>query len=409
MKYITSLLLLFFFYNSSAQIDTVFTQALFDLLEKEAYQEVIERTNNRDSLSETDKYYRGYSFLLLEQEDRALELFDEVIASDSNSTGSRYLKSAIHFGRKEFDIALSTINDAIQVDATDADFYALRSEIYYYKDQTANAIADLEQCVALRDSSVSNYMNLASLYFEEDQLDKAAKTYLAVEQFISPKHELFDDYTYSSGLTAFLRADYQLAAKRFEVLHGKRESPFLTALLIQTYYQLEKYEAGNALKPVLYKAWEAGTLPDDIKNDFVLEEFEWKGQKIRVYERFDESKDRILFYKHVFYLFNEAGNMTTTIQTEWSGALDTSDKEYVLGKSVFDPATGNKLAHYSYFSHVFDKEVDYKALKNAVIGVLEGKIDPSSSSSFGTPSTDVPSKKRKKRKRKKKKKQVKKI
>ena len=141
-----------------------------------------------------------------------------------------------------------------------------------------------------------------------------------------------------------------------------------------------------------------------MNKEFCFDQFDWKDKTIMVFEQFEEPEGR-LYYKHIFYVVDEEGKISQTVQTEWSIAMEMNDNgmKYVLGRDFYPPDDGPRIAHYSYFQYLFKEDFDYSELKKAVLAVLNEEDSPTSSSTYGGISEDSKKSKKKKKGKKKKK------
>jgi len=414
MKNLFYFLSLFLSFQLIGQTDSLFLEELRASLDVQNYEEVINRTNDTKTLSESAKYLRGCAYYYTDKEDEALSLFDEIIAVDSTSRGSRYFKSRIHFSREEYDIALQTVNDALGYIEDDPDYFSLKGEILAHQGKFMESIPVIEKALSMNNCSEFNYLLLSDIYNAAGESDKAHEVLEDACTKIGEESYYYEMVFFDTAISHFQR-DNPAGAKAVLVkLYQSHPSPKNTEKLIQAHYALGEYKEGNAYKKELYAAKEAGTLPENLENEFCFDQFAIGEDKyVIVAERFDESAS--LYYKHVFYILDEKNELIETYQTEWSFALEESGKKYVLG---YTKESDEGRQHNTYWSYLFDEDFDYDNLKKTVLDVMAGKgKDPSSSSSFRNPNGDLDvvipmdetegkskSKKKKKAKKKKKKK-----
>jgi len=80
-----------------------------------------------------------------------------------------------------------------------------------------------------------------------------------------------------------------------------------------------------------------------------------------------------VYYKHIFYVVNDKGEIEFRIQTENSPiSVELGGPKYLLGM--------DKDGTHSTFGFGFNEDFKYDDLKSAVIKVLEEKVKPSASS-----------------------------
>ena len=134
---------------AQTESDSLFTEQLSELLNADNLKELIQLTEETNSLTERQKYFRGIALYYTDREEEALQMFNEVIAADSLSQGSRYFKTYIQFAKGELEVALSTINDAINVNDEDPDYHLLKGELLYAVERLEDATLSVKKALTL--------------------------------------------------------------------------------------------------------------------------------------------------------------------------------------------------------------------------------------------------------------------
>jgi len=385
MKKLFILLNIFLSFQLIGQSDSLFLDELRASLDVQNFEEVINRTADVTTLSEDGKYLRGCAFYYLDKEEEALKLFDGIIASDSTSRGSRYFKSRIHFGREEYNIALQTINDALNYVEDDPDYFSLKGEILANKGNLEESIPILQKALTMDNCSEFNYLLLADIYEAVGKYDEGADLLRGACTTVGEESYYYEMILFETAINYFKR-DNPAGAKDILIkLRSTHPSPKNTEKLIQAHYALGEYKAGDAYKEELYKAHEAGSLPEELKEEFCFDQYSFGDKYIIVVERFAEPEG--LYYKHVFYVLDNENKLLETFQTEWSFAVEQTGKKYVLGGTI-NSDEGRR--HNSYWSYTFDENFNYDELKKAISDIMSGKGDsPSASSTYGKQSEDI--------------------
>lgn len=413
MKNLFFYLLLLLSSQLVAQSDSLYLEELRSLLYAEKYEKVIEKTEDANPMNAKVKYIRARAFYYSDKEDEALQLFDEIIAGDSLSQGSRYFKSKIHLGREEYNIALSTMNDLLAFVEDDADYFALKGEIIANQGKYMEAIPLIEKALDMGECSEHNYLLLSDIYKAIGEYSRGMEVVEDACEKVREDSYYYEMIHFEAAMNCFRSDNFAGAKSILTKLYKTHPTPHTIEKLIQAHYALGEYKEGNAYKKDLYAAKEAGTLPEDLLGEFCFDQFALEEDKyIIVAERFDESAS--LYYKHVFYVLDDENKLIETVQTEWSFAVESSGKKYVLGGTI-ESDEGRR--HNTYWDYTYNEDFDYAKLKKDVLDVLSGKgNNPSSSSSFkkpngdldvtvpvDTPVEDKKGKKKKKAKKKKKK------
>jgi len=194
---------------------------------------------------------------------------------------------------------------------------------------------------------------------------------------------------FNGGLAAYGSKDYALAADLWK--RNKSVDPsdwHVRAKLIQAYQALDKLAERDAERTELFELWKAGKLAE-LKQQFQYcrDQFEIKGKKVMAFELFELKGERALRY--VFSILNETENgeqfrislgsygMTNAI---WRETRNPKPKE---GERLFHLDGYFKGGHATY--GMYFPEPSYDDVRRKVIEILEGKGNPISSSTVGTP------------------------
>ena len=138
---------------------------------------------------------------------------------------------------------------------------------------------------------------------------------------------------------------------------------------MQVYYEKKEYDSASPIRDTLYKAYAKGRLKKSLKDRFCYDQFKWKDKNVEAYEKFETPRYKGNA-KLVFDVFDKDGNIERTIQTEYDPLLVElgTEMKYELGESFGDKE--------EIFAKQFGDKINYDALKQAVLDVLDGKTKP---------------------------------
>ncbi|MEN0046726.1 MAG: tetratricopeptide repeat protein [Bacteroidota bacterium] len=162
-----------------------------------------------------------------------------------------------------------------QIEGEDADFHTLRGEILIAKGELSSAASAFEKAMALENCPDQVYSSLAEIYLEMGAIDKALKVYKSGDNALPKESEYYTDVHSNGGFVAHMTDHFKLAKEIYTKLYETHPLPSIASKLIQAYYALEDYKAGNALKSVIYEAWEKGELDEEMEKDFCFDQFIW--------------------------------------------------------------------------------------------------------------------------------------
>lgn len=338
------------------------------------FKAVIAYKEQANVLTDSSLYRIGRAYFYEEDTANAHRFFNLTLAKNPKYQNAWYFKSILQLSTDDLPNALASVNKALALDNTDGDYHSLKGDIFAGMDIPDSARVSYQNATRQKDFPLSSWVQIGDMYFMSKDYDHAATAYREALPKVEKDSGLYRRCFFNFGSTQYLMKDYEASEKSFKKMIDNSSDDYAAiAKLIQVYYAQKKYDKTKRWKDKLYDAWKAGKLPKRMKNDFCIDQFTWNGKHIYVYERFDESGD--LYYKHVFYIPEDTGDSEYQIQTEYSFAIAMSGKKYVLGMD-----RGN--THYTYIRYLFDANPDYDELKEAVIKVLEGKVTPSSSSTY---------------------------
>jgi tetratricopeptide (TPR) repeat protein len=200
--------------------------------------------------------------------------------------------------------------------------------------------------------------------------DKSAlAAFKTAKSKISKDTDSYITVLYNIGLLEYLNENYPVAEQAYQELLTLTPNDFQTyAKLMQVHYARKEYMKAAPLREKLYAAHANGLLQDNLQDMFCFDQFKWNDKMIQVFERYAEPEGKV-YYKHIFYVVNQNGDIEYSIQTENSPvSMEQGGPKYLLGMRK-----GN--SHYTYNVGV-EQSFSYEKLKRQVIDILDGKIKP---------------------------------
>jgi tetratricopeptide (TPR) repeat protein len=372
------ILFIIFCYAVSPHFSTAQTinDTLKTLYSQKKYDEAINRLKGKkeDQLTPDGLFYAGMCYYGKSDDQKALYCFNKAIEKNPNNPSYYYYRSFTLLYLKKYEEALKNFTRAIKDKPDDPALYKGKAEAFLKMHQPDSAVAIYQKAVALKNCPPDVYLKIAQTHQESNQREKALAAYYTAKTKLDKKSQDYLSCLYNVGVLEYeLNAQPKAEAALKELLQLNPKDYISMAKLIQVYYAQKTYQKADTLKKTLYKAFEAKTLPQEMEAMFCFDQFDYKGKKVLVFERF-ENEDFGTYYKHLFYLTDNKGKILLSVHTEHSFAVAAENKKYVLGKTE-----GHH--HYTYWGFLFDELFDYTKMKEGVLAILEGKVKPSFSSS----------------------------
>ena len=135
-------------------------------------------TLSEDDLMQAEYYFiEGEKFFILDQYDKALELFKEAYSSNSSSAAINYKIAQTYYALDKKEDALTYIIRASEIDPENKYYYILTADIYTSMSNFEQASQVYEKMM-VNTTGTENYLyELAALYLYQNDLEKALDTY----------------------------------------------------------------------------------------------------------------------------------------------------------------------------------------------------------------------------------------
>ena len=119
----------------------------------------------------------GNFFLMLEQTDRAIEVYSQVIDLNLDFPEPYNNRGLAYANIGEFDAAIADYNTAIALNPDDDAAYYNRGNAYVRKDEVDTAIQDFNKALVLNPAFPEAYNNRGNAYVRKDEFDAAIADY----------------------------------------------------------------------------------------------------------------------------------------------------------------------------------------------------------------------------------------
>ena len=331
------------------------------------------RIENRD-LTADECFFVGLAYFNLQEDEAALTFFEIASRLRHDDPDIQFHKALCLMYLTRHEEALETINKAVSIDAESPIYQTTKADIFYNLNQLDSALVFYKKAIAQPECEPRSYMMSAQIFEIKNKIPEAIEAYYLAKDNIDKTDAAYQNCLYNLGTLLYHQKLYNSAVSILWELLDIAPTDFEgTAKMIQVYYAKKDYEKGNDLKQKLYHAFENKELPAQLQDAFCFDQFMWQERKVMVFENYEEDRSAGLFYKHIFYVLDSIGNVDYTVQTEQSNAVLLADKAYVLGMD-------KNGKHATFSNYLFEENFHYDSLKTAVINILNGTVQPQTSS-----------------------------
>lgn len=335
------------------------------------YKSIIKKYAGRtDELEAKVIYYVGMSYFMIEDDANALKYLDLAITKGPADYDMYFYKGQTLYYMKKFSDALVNINKAIQMLPEEPDFYLGKSKVFIALHNSDSALATLQVGLRYDTANVSLLNEASALCMEAEKFGDAIAYYEVLCRHTEVGSKEYLQALYNMGLAQLLSGEPTDAEFSFlQYLEINPKDGQVLAKMIQALYAQERYAECSEYRSVLYKLHNDEMLPDFMKFMFCFDQFVWKDKLIMAYEYFDEIDNGFITIKYRFFVTDQKGEIEYCIQTESSPAVRMTEGKYILAKE-------EGKDHFSYWFYIFNDDFDYTVLKQNVIKILNGDVDP---------------------------------
>ncbi len=375
MKKLISLIIISFCsFSLSAQTDI--SEELKLLSESDQYSRILENyTKDYTVYSAKSLYYIGLAYYMTGDDTNCLKIMDLSIKKDPNDPAPYHIKASTLNYMQKYEEAILHFKKAIELNPDRSQSYTGTGDSYYNLKKYDLAIEYYKKATEQSDVTDGRpFYMVGQIYYDIGDYDSALQAFYTTKSNISYDSYYYINTLFNIGLLESLKQNYDKAEPIFiEILQLAPNDYHVYAKLIQIYYHRKDYEKAQPYKDKLYEAHKQGLLNKNMEDMFCFDQFTWNDKLVQVFERFETGPKDSIFYKHLFYIVNKDNEIEYRIQTEYSPvAIALDGITYLLGMTKGDT--------HSTFGIGFKEDFKYDDLKNAVIQILEEKIESSSSS-----------------------------
>jgi len=391
-RLILPLLLVFIFSHFSI------AQTVEDLYIKRDFKELIKFESKKDELSKEELYYVGYAFFQLENDKKAIEMYDMAISKGLDDDYIYLYKALSLMYDKQIGRARDNFRIAINRNPTSQKNYNEMGNSFYFFEELDSALVYFQKARNLEYELGDPYLKLPNIYHVKQNYEKALEEYKVSASLINKEDPVYLTLLSEIGLLEYtITKNFNQSIKAYqEVISLQPDNYDLYPKLIKAYYAKEDYTNGDSLIAIMKTAFEQGKLSEEYQKykDVAIAEFEWNNQKVLVNKSFVDPKETLDIMYKIYLLSSDGKSVERTLMTEQTIQFDEDGAKHLLCEREKDGT------HYTYNYGWSTDNIDFSNLKEAAIAVFDKKISPGASSKININSKEKKSKKKKKRKRK---------
>ncbi|MBW3518635.1 tetratricopeptide repeat protein [Flavobacterium sp. NKUCC04_CG] len=365
MKLITTtILLLFSIICVNAQ--DIELDKLKKLTESNNYDIIVaEYANNYDKLSAKSLYYIGQAFFMLENDTDCLKFMDLSIQLDNQDPASYFIKASTLNYLSNYEEAITNFEKAILLNPNDEKFYTGLGDSYTMQKNYIKAAESYTKATKLPNCPDRSYYMLGQAYSSLKDDVTALKAFYQAKEKMTSESEYYVDTLFNIGLLESLQKNLDKAEPIFkEIIEISPNDYHSYAKLIQIYYHNKTYDKAVALKKTLYEAHRKGELKEtNLEDMFCIDQFEWKGYKVLVFERYENENKGKIYNKHLFYVNDKSEKTMLRVQTEFSPiSVELGGSKYLL--------CANQGATHINSGLGFNEDYNYEGVKTEAINLF---------------------------------------
>lgn len=377
------------------------SQSIAELYEKEEFEKLTFYANKTDSLTKEELYCIGYAFFQLENDKKAIEMYDIAIAKGLDAAYIYLYKGLSLRYDGAFDKAIENFRMAILRDPDSQKNFTELANSFYFQEKYDSALVYFTKARALEFELGDPYMKLPNIYHLTERFEKALEEYYRSASIIDKRDPAYLQILESIGLLEYtISKNYKKSIAAYsEMISLVPKNYDLYPKLIKAYYANKDFEEGNKLISILKKEFDAGGLSEQFTKygSLPIAEFEWENQKVIVYKYF-KAPQEVLDIMYKIYLLNPDGKgIQRTLMTEQTIQLGKKSPKHLLCEKE------KNGTHHTYSFGWPTDDIDYLSLKKAAIAVFDKKLT-GASSNFGSKASPeketAPQKKKKKNSKK---------
>lgn len=347
-----------------------------ELYAQDKFEEIITNYTEEDNEYDSEAlYYIAMCYYIKQDDENCIKYIDLSIAKDKTNPKAFFVKGMTQNYLGDYNNGSKSFQKSIELDPSNGNTYCGLGDSYYNQNKLKKALKAYTTSIEKSNYPDRSYLMVPQVFNDLNQPDQALLGYYKAKEKISKETGSYMNCLFNIGLHELIRKDYSKAEIAFtELIEIEPNDQETLSKLIQVYYGQKEYSKVKPLKRRLYSVHARNKENGALEAMYCFDQFNLNGKQIKAYEKFDSPEGQI-YYKHVFYILDDQGNIDYSVHTENSPiSIELGGPKYILGKTK-----GNVHTTYAIS---FEEDFNYDDLKIAVIKIIDNKITASSSSTI---------------------------
>lgn len=374
MKNIASII--FLIINSIAFGQNTTSIDLKELYSQDQFEEIISKyAKEENTYDAEDLYYLAMCYYMRQDDTNCLKYMNQSIAKDNTNPKAFFIKGMTQNYMGDFVKGCKSFQKSIELDPNNGNSYCGLGDSFYNQNKLKKALFAYTTSAGKLNSPDRSYLMIPQVYNDLNQPREALVGYYVAREKIAKESRSYLNCLFNIGLHELLLRNFVKAEIALtELIEIEPNDQETLTKLIQAYYGQKKYEKVKPLKRRLYAAHARYKGKGTLETMFCFDQFEYDGKQVKAYEKFDKPTGQI-YYKHVFYILDNKGDIDYSVHTENSPiSIELGEAKYILGKTQ-----GNV---HSTYQVSFEADFNYEELKLSVQQIMDNKLTATASSSI---------------------------
>ncbi|MCE3297300.1 MAG: Tetratricopeptide repeat protein [Crocinitomicaceae bacterium] len=342
------------------------------------HQKIIDKyTPKAAGLSAKSLYFLGLAYYMTQDDNHCIKYMDMSIEKDPNDPGPHFIKASTLNFLKQYEAAVAEFLISVRLNPEHSKSYSGLGDAYYALKKTDLALEAYQNAVKKPEPQERAYAMIAQIYWDKKDYEKALPAYQLVKTHASKESSSYLNALFNIGVIEFTKGNYDASESSFLELLKLSPNDYTTfAKLVQLYNRKKNVNQAKIYRDKLYDAHQKDLLKNSRLQDmFCFDQFNWQDKQIQAYERYETGDKTDTYSKHLFYVINPDQTLDCIIQTEYSPvSVELGQMKYLFGRQ--------KEKEHATFGIGFNDTMPDEELRETVIAILEGTIQPSVTSEF---------------------------
>jgi len=359
-----------------------FGQTILELYNSNNYSELIKFEKKLNELTPQEIYIVGFAFFQLENDAKAIEMYDKAIGKGLDSAYIHYDKALALRYSKQIDASIIEFDIALKKDPQNQMYMSEKAFAYYYSGQLDKALVIFKEAQKLPNDFQAPFYMVPHIYHVQQDFDNALKEFYGALNHISIDNKYYLPTLIDIGKLEFSHTkDFNKAAKAYsQAIQIEPKNYELYPKLIKAYNASKEYSKADSIFDLMKIAFKNNELAEEemeYKN-IAIDEYEWNNHKLIVYKYLVDPKEMLDISYKVYLLSQDGEKVERTFMVEKTIELPPDNAKHLLCEKGKE-----KGSHITYPYGWKTDNIPLEELKKAIGYVLDKKMKKGASSELG--------------------------